>query len=190
MLAIRNFGHYWSKDLVHWGAPGSAGELPGYILENRQPRRIDFREQIAVYVLYGVNREVVYVGQAGIGNQRLFQRLKHHTRNHLRDRWTHFSWFGFRDVNDRGDLSSQQKPESRALGRNVDGLNEIEAVLLQLFEPGLNKQGPRWGAGTTEFLQYVPDDWEDDDEDITTLDDLWDRLEVVEKNLIKIKDRL
>jgi len=44
-------------------------------------------------------------------------------------------------------------------------LDEIEAVLIQLFEPRLNKQGPKWGDETVEYLQYVTSEWHDDEED-------------------------
>lgn len=164
MLAIRNYGHFWSRDLVDWGKPGrgAGGRLMGYVLSDRAPAITDFRDQIGVYVLFTSSREAIYVGQAGAGDQRLFVRLRQHTRDHLRDRWQYFSWFGLREVNQRLDLSEHQKPESRCLGTNKDALSEVEAVLLQLFEPRLNKQGPRWGDDTVEFLQYVPWEWEDD----------------------------
>jgi hypothetical protein len=161
MLAIRNYGHFWNRDYVDWGRRGAAGRMEGYVVQDRRPFIVDFRDQIGVYILFTSTREAVYVGQAGMGDHRLFIRLKQHTRDHLRDRWQNFSWFGMREVNQRGDLSEHQKPESRCLGTNRDALSEVEAVLLQLFEPRLNKQGPRWGEGTTEFLQYVPWEWDE-----------------------------
>jgi hypothetical protein len=166
MLAIRNFGHFWSRDLVDWGTPGwgGAGSVLGYRLVDLKPSVVDFRDQIAVYVLFTAEREVVYIGQTGAGNQRLFSRLRHHSRRELRDRWSNFSWFGLRAVNRNGTLSSQQQPDSRVKGSNQRALDEVESVLLQLFEPRLNKQGPRWGAKTTEFYQYVPWEWESDQE--------------------------
>ena len=137
MLAIRNFGHFWSRENVTWGkpGPGTAGELLGYQMIDRKPFVADFRNQIGIYVLFTAQREVLYVGQAGSGDQRLFSRLRHHTRNYLRDRWTNFSWFGLRSVNDSARLSEHQRPDSRCAGINSNALDEIEAVLLQLFEP-------------------------------------------------------
>jgi hypothetical protein len=69
MLAIRCFGHFWSKDVVSWGTRGSGGKgrLLGYYLEDREPFVVDFEDQIAVYALFGPNREPVYVGQTGSG---------------------------------------------------------------------------------------------------------------------------
>ena len=113
MLAIRNFGHYWSRDLVYWGKRGDSGDLFGFIMSNRQPFKVNFRDQIGIYILFDNDRRAVYVGQAGRGDQRLFVRLRQHTRDDLRDRWTNFSWFGFRDVNKTGELSNYQDPDSR-----------------------------------------------------------------------------
>jgi hypothetical protein len=162
MLAIRNFGHFWNRDLVDWGRQRVSGQLLGYRLVDRRPVVVDFREQIGIYVLFTAQREVVYVGQAGAGDRRLFLRLRDHTTNNLRDRWTNFSWFGLREVNSSNlQLSEHQRPDSKCSGSNSEALNEIEAILLQLFEPRLNKQGPRWGDETLEIFQYVKSEWED-----------------------------
>jgi len=155
-LAIRNYGHFWNQALVNWGNPGRnrGGNLLGYRTVNGQARVTDFREQIGIYVLYGENREVVYIGQTGSGRRRLFLRLRDHTRDHLRDRWSNFSWFGFRRVNNDSHMSNAQSSNSKIQANSVEALNEIESVLLQLFEPRLNKQGPRWREAE-EYLQYV-----------------------------------
>jgi hypothetical protein len=120
---------------------------------------VDFREQIGIYVLFNPSGQVIYVGQAGIGNKRLFGRLKDHEKDHLRDRWTHFSWFGLRDYNKKSKekikpLSTYHKPETAIRNKNrKDALHEIEAVLISVVEPSLNKQGPNW-TGAVEFLQH------------------------------------
>jgi hypothetical protein len=162
MLAIRNFGHFWSRDHVNWGSPswGKKANLLGYFTRNRQPYIVDFQEQIGIYVLFASSREVVYIGQTGSGKQRLGVRLRQHTQNDLRDRWKYFSWFGFRQANLNGNsLSNYQKPNSKSVGSNSDALDEIEAILIQLFEPRLNKQGPKWGSDTKKFFQYIPAEW-------------------------------
>ena len=159
MLAIKTFGHFWARDLVDWGTRGrgGAGRLQGYVLQDREPKVVDFGEQIGIYVLFTAQRDAVYIGQTGSGDQRLLRRLRQHSQGNLRDRWTNFSWFGFRSVNANGKLSDHQQPDSRCAGKHTDALDETESVLLQLFEPRLNKQGPRWGK-TREYLQYVA--WE------------------------------
>jgi len=154
--AVKNYGHYWNRDFIDWGGRGrgNAGTLIGYSKE-KKTKKCDFRNQIGVYILYDNDLKVVYIGQAGSGDDnRLFVRLKEHTCNHLRGRWKYFSWFGFRKVLGDGSLSDAQHPDSSVSARTKDFLDEIEAVLLQIMEPKLNKQGPRWGDAE-EYLQDV-----------------------------------
>jgi hypothetical protein len=178
-LAIRNFGHFWNRNPVNWGNPGRnrGGDLRGYRIVNRRPRVTDFREQIGLYVLYGENREVLYIGQTGSGDRRLFLRLRDHTKDHLRDRWGNFSWFGFRKVNADGNLSDAQRPDSSVQAQSSAALDETESVLLQLFEPRLNKQGAKWTT-TEEFLQYVPLEHENEQLSVTEkLDELSQQID-------------
>jgi hypothetical protein len=44
-----------------------------------------------------------------------------------------------------------------------DSLNELEAILIQVLEPRLNRRGPNW-IEAEEFLQYIPSPEDDDDE--------------------------
>lgn len=153
MFAITNYGHFWRRDRVNFGKKGSRGELWGYHGAIKNELFVDFRDQIGIYVLFSNTREVVYVGQAGSGTNRLLSRLRAHTRDHLRDRWEFFSWFGLRQHNKDGSLSNKQNPDSKFSGSNSDALDELEAVLIQLFEPRLNKQGSKW-KDTLEFRQW------------------------------------
>ena len=186
MLAIRCFGHFWSKELVNWGwrGQGGAGRLEGYKLVDRQPFIVDFKDQIAVYILFTSNREPIYVGQTGSGDQRLMLRLRQHSQGPMRDRWTHFSWLGLRDVNTtKPELSKQQTPESRYLGTNADALDEIESVLLQLFEPRLNKQGPRWGKDTEEYFQYVEQEFGESESKYPDIQELHSKLDAIQQQI-------
>jgi hypothetical protein len=154
MLAIENFGRLWRRDKVHWGAGNNKGHLNGVRKGNKKSKPVNFRSQIGIYILFNVNRETVYVGQAGIGNARLFGRLKRHRVDHLKDRWTHFSWFGLRGVNEGNQkLSNFHKPETKIRNRNrKDALHETEAVLMSVVEPPLNKRGPNW-QNSVEYIQ-------------------------------------
>lgn len=156
MLAIKNYGHYWSRDLIDWGnrGRGNQGSLKGARTAFAEQAHADFREQIGIYCLFGPNREVVYVGQTGARDQRLWYRLRQHSRGHLRDRWTNFSWFGFLSVDANGQLAAAQDPDQPIAGQYAAALNEIEAVLIQILEPRLNKQGPRWGRDQDETVEY------------------------------------
>ena len=85
---------------------------------------------------------MIYVGQPGSGNQRLFGRLKRHRRDALAGRWDHFSWFGLRRVKANGELSTEKL---KATATIATALNHMEAVLISAAEPSLNKQGGRYG---------------------------------------------
>jgi len=149
VIAIRNYGFLWERSGVFFGKPGVSGTLLG---SNDRVKKADFREQSGVYLLYDKNMRPVYVGQAGQGNARLFNRLKHHTDDHLWNRWEYVTWLGLCRVNATGSLSLADRPDRRLAGQVADALDEIEAVLIQVLEPLLNKQGPRWGDAE-EFFQ-------------------------------------
>jgi hypothetical protein len=147
---IKNYGLMWRRDRVFWGRGRNKGELLG----RRSGTRIDFHEQIGVYVLYDEARRPVYVGQAGQGNARLFRRLRAHRRDGLSDRWHYFSWFGLLTVNKSGRLSRWDKAAKRVSGTIKSTLNEIEGVLIAATEPAFNKQGARF-KGISRYRQVA-----------------------------------
>lgn len=157
-MLIKNYGLFWRLDEVDWGAGSRRGHLRGVWKGGKREGWTDFREQRGIYVLYDANFNMIYAGQAGSGIGYLFDRLKYHTRNHLADRWTRFSWFGTRDV--RFDKHSQLYvlDEDREFQPTLNEvLNQIEGVLIAAAEPKLNRQGPRWGDGTYQYLQVRRD---------------------------------
>lgn len=145
----------WERSAVAWsGVRGNAGHLRGMGpigVAKKDQIQADFREQIGVYVLYKGER-VVYVGQAGAGSNTLYTRLKNHLTDHLADRWDRFSWFGIRNVNKDGSLSKQQGELNRILKAD-DILDLIEGLMMNILEPPLNKQGPRW-KGVNQYYQH------------------------------------
>jgi hypothetical protein len=138
----------WKRDSVFWGHGAKRGVLQG----RRSGRVIDFREPIGVYVLYDETRRAIYVGQAGQGNARLFNRLRSHRRDNLAHRWQYFSWFGLLPVNKGGRLSGRDDPSKRVGGTLRSTLNEIEGVLIAATEPPFNKQGARF-RGISRYRQ-------------------------------------
>jgi hypothetical protein len=149
-MLIRNYGLYWNVDEVNWGKQGvgNDGTLEGVPAKKRSTKATNFREQAGVYVLYD-NLRPVYAGETGIGDQRLFRRLRAHRRGTLKNRWNTFSWFGIYAVN----------PKSRMLRMNVgihpeidDVLYHIEAVLIAAMEPPLNLQRGKFGEAE-HFVQ-------------------------------------
>ena len=151
MFAIRNYGLLWEKKYIHYGWQGKSGHLNG---SSRGFKPVDFREQSGVYVLYDKDMRPVYIGQAGKGTANLFNRLKQHEKDHLWNRWAYFSWFGLCKAKRNGTLSHSDNSERKISGNIGEALDDIEGVLIQVVEPLLNKQGPRW-KGVQQFYQIV-----------------------------------
>src|SRR5947209_6408937 len=147
---IKIYGLMWRRDSVFWGKGNRGGVLEG----RRSGKVINFREQIGVYVLYDEARRPMYVGQAGQGGARLFNRLRSHRRDGLAHRWHYFTWFGLLAVNKNGGLSGWDAPTKRVSGTMRSTLNEIEGVLIAASEPAFNKQGARF-RGISRYRQVV-----------------------------------
>jgi hypothetical protein len=155
-MLIKNYGLFWKRDWVFWGRGNNAGHLKGVLSKAVRDDPVDFRPQQGVYVLYDSSFRLVYVGQAGANDQqRLFDRLKQHTKDQLADRWAKFSWFGVRSVNNTGELRAEAAASHPLLG---DVLNHIEAILIASAEPAHNRQGGRFGDDVEQYLQYRDED--------------------------------
>lgn len=150
-MLIQNYGLFWRRSRIFWGRPRVRGHLKGVPAKETTATPVDFRDQAGVYVLYDDNFRLVYVGQAGAGNQYLFSRLKQHTKDSLADRWTRFSWFGIRWVKESGKLAAGAAQSSIQSGQI---LNHIEAILISSAEPPHNRQGGRFGDKVEQYLQY------------------------------------
>ncbi len=184
MFAINNYGLLWDRDYIHFGWSGNSGHLNGY---RRGVKKVDFREQSGVYVLYDKDFIPVYVGQAGRGNANLFSRLKQHRKDHLWNRWSYFSWFGLCKANKNGSLSRADDSDRKIGGTIASALNDIEGVLILAMEPKLNKQGPKF-KGVLKFNQVIDENVEETtlDEVIETQEDIESRLSKIEKLLDKM----
>jgi hypothetical protein len=154
-LLIQNYGLFWRGRDVFWGEPGKSGNLLGLRANSRSSEPIDFREQTGIYVLYA-DYHLLYVGQAGYGNKKLFDRLRAHRFDHLAERWNRFSWFGLRWVKATGKLSNDTANKHPTI---PEVLNHLEAVLISATEPALNRQGGRWGQAV-QYLQFEDPDME------------------------------
>ncbi|MEL6497154.1 MAG: hypothetical protein AAGJ54_13120 [Planctomycetota bacterium] len=146
---IKTVGLFWRRDGVNWGYQGKAGTLLGVRSEGVS-RQVDFREQTGVYVLYS-DYKIVYIGQAGSGNQKLFIRLRQHCKDDLAERWDRFSWFGLRAVNKSGKLANEA---AGVFGNRKLILDHIEAILIHACEPPLNRQGGKFGRQVSRYLQH------------------------------------
>lgn len=149
---IHNYGLFWQRKDVFWGRQKAKGSLKGKLANASSADPVDFRDQAGVYVLYDENFRVVYVGQAGAGNQYLFSRLKHHTNDALADRWTRFSWFGIRKVNKSKHGLAKRAVQKPIASTNI--LNHVEAILICTAEPPHNRQTGRFGEDVQQYRQY------------------------------------
>ena len=113
---------------------------------------INFRRQRGIYALYA-DYELVYLGQTGAGDQRLWGRLRAHKRDHLADRWNRFSWFGTQWVTTAGTLSADTGAKTESIAAT---LNILEAVSIAIAEPRLNLQRGKWGDAT-KYFQWSED---------------------------------
>ncbi|UPT53456.1 hypothetical protein [Synechococcus phage Ssp-JY39] len=159
-MIIMNYGLHWNRDEIHWGGRGrgNAGDLLGRLAIRVNSPEVDFRQQSGIYVLQD-RFNPVYIGQTGSGaGNRMFNRLKSHTQNHLAERWDRFSWFGIARV-ENGVLVPTDDHNVTTTVRHV--LDHVEGVLISITEPALNRQGARFG----EAEQYVQIGLDDDEED-------------------------
>ena len=149
---IRSYGLHWKTENVFWGRPGMGhpGKLLGAASRSLKAHPVNFRVQRGIYALYA-DYELVYVGQTGSGDDRLFKRLKSHRNDHLSERWNRFSWFGTQCVTKANLLST----DTASLQQTVEGaLNIMEAVAIAVSEPKLNLQRGRWSSAT-QYFQFV-----------------------------------
>ena len=177
---IKNYGFLWERKFLYRGKGGTSGHLKGYKQRGSANGKshADFREQIGVYVLYDRNQNIVYLGQAGNGNAKLFDRLKNHEDGRIQNRWEYFTWIGFRDVNADGGLSFQQRVDSVVSGfKYSDALDEIEGILIEVIEPKLNKQSGKL-KGATEYFQVQ-------DEHVIEVS-----MEKLHKKIVEVKEKL
>ena len=157
---VKTYGIFWEREKVDFGkkGPGNRGALKGHCDASKKTT-VEFREQRGIYILYEgptINlQRVVYVGQTGDGDKRLLSRLRDHTGDHLWNRWNRFSWLGFLGVNNAYTaIVHKDKSAIGAVPFNT-ALDQLEATLIDLLEPLLNKQGAQW-HGAIEYFQGDP----------------------------------
>lgn len=176
-MLIRSYGLFWRREWIFWGRGKVAGHLKGVPAESRTGDPADFREQQGIYCLYDDSFDLVYVGQAGANDQqRLFGRLRNHRIDQLSDRWTKFSWFGTRSVNNDGSLRVEAQAAHPTMAEVLD---HIEAILISVAEPPHNRQGGRFGDSARQYLQYRDIDNIGPDLD-TMVRDLWKKAQQTE----------
>lgn len=150
-IIVECFGRYWLKHKIDWSK--ATPDLLGQQTDNSSP--INFNEQIGIYILHQ-GHEVVYVGQAI--KQPIIKRLRQHTSDQTRGRWDRFSWFGFYPVDEKTGKLKRKNQVAITTEKLAD---TIEAILIECFEPGLNKKtGNNWGDENDQYFQSEDEDFE------------------------------
>lgn len=140
-LTVKAYGLYWDRRLVDW----SQSQLWGQQTADSKP--VNFADQDGIYTLHK-GSEIVYVGQTLTHRTKsgLYHRLNyHHKEARKADRWDAFSWYGFKPVDDNGDLLPVPMQ-----GSVNDVINTIEAMFIEALMPRLNMQG---GPGSRELRE-------------------------------------
>jgi hypothetical protein len=153
-MLISNYGLFWQRKYVNFGYGGNKGTLLGN-MSQKKSFLVDFREQIGIYVLCDKDFIPMYVGQAGNGHATLFTRLKHHTTDHLCNRWEYFTWFGLRRVKANRRLAAYDSIEKTSKAQGGSILDESEDNLTAPRELKFNKQGPKIKDAAEEYHQAV-----------------------------------
>ena len=165
-MLIRAYGLHWKKEDVFWGKQKNPGRLLGRAQKKKAD--VDFRDQRGIYALYDDRYNLVYVGQAGKATSEtpkpkmLFDRLRNHRSDNLAERWTIFSWFGTRGVQDDNSLIALQDEINKLLPQTA--LDHMEGLILATADPPKNLRGPNFGDAV-EYEQTrdpkLPKTWEE-----------------------------
>ncbi|MCB9779934.1 MAG: hypothetical protein H6742_15325 [Alphaproteobacteria bacterium] len=186
MSFIKCYGMFWERSRL--GELEDDGPSLRAYRRNSDQEPIDVGGQAGIYVLYDGDNisslDVVYVGQAGRGSSDLLTRLTNHFDDRFWNRWTRFSWFGLYPVVDR-QVQPLDVLEAPSVERAMD---HLEAVLISLFEPPLNRQGGRWGADAVELYQWNPA-WDSDEAEVE-LEDIDHEVRSLSKRVKKLSKRV
>jgi hypothetical protein len=138
---ITCYGIRWRREFASFGSrgPGNAGSLKGYRLDDKNKNSVNMWSQTGVYALYD-GPELVYIGRAVDGSHSLGTRLRqHHSNARKADRWTAFSWLGFRSVNGNGQLQAERLPKRQISARDTAVI--MDGIIIEFLNPRLNNRG-------------------------------------------------
>ncbi len=137
---IGALGMFWERDQILWEKPRLLG------LQQIGANTVDFSEEVGIYLLHD-SQGVVYVGRAT--DQSILKRLKQHTYDRHKGRWSRFSWFGAYPVREDGTLDKRHEVNFGIQAIMIT----LEAVLIEAVEPRQNRRRGD-GLDKSEFLQF------------------------------------
>lgn len=156
-MLIHNYGLFWRRSVISADGPWPrSGELLGVGVRQKRRGKVDFSRQRGIYALYDDNFRLIYVGQAGKGERRLYNRLRSHSLNNLAERWTRFSWFGVVPVEEdpvTGALALHENFKAERAPEIKEVLDHLEAILIMAGEPIRNSKGGIFGKGVVHYRQ-------------------------------------
>jgi hypothetical protein len=135
-MLIKTYGEHWRKDLVNWSR---GGRLEGF--GRNQSHKANFWKMKGVYALYDDDYKLVYVGQSY--EQGLGRRLKQHTRDESRGRWSTFSWYGVMDIvnpRDKHGWYSLGMPNQSERASTKSVVESFETLVIRIADPDLNRR--------------------------------------------------
>lgn len=158
------YGYRWKRNAVNWelnrgrrarGA-GNPKQLLGKRLDAKKSdaTEVDFATQVGLYLLHKGD-QTVYVGRvqrAKNEKRGLYDRLREHTKDKLKDDWDEFSWFGFNAVGKDGKVSPKHYIPS--LIGNEDNLLQIITTIEAVIINGTRPRGNNRRGDLTRNLQY------------------------------------
>lgn len=141
-MRVTSYGLFWREDEIDWH-PGAGYKdsfrLLGRIGANRGSIRMaDFRHQQGIYILYD-DYGPTYVGLTR--GQGLGKRIKDHKADRHKDKWSRFSWFGFRPIlatKSRTGLIQLGEPQTDVSEDTHTTIGDLEALLIQVIGPKAN----------------------------------------------------
>lgn len=148
-FVIPCYGVRWDRELICWDK--TTGSLFGRAYDDRD--KVDFADQVGVYILYDMIN-LIYVGRtASEKNKGLYSRLKSHSTNERRaDRWTHFSWFGLRVVDEENNKLAERRRDLNS----DDETMLMETLLIETHSPPYNdKSGDNLGIKYEQVIDPV-----------------------------------
>lgn len=132
-VRVGAFGLYWERKKIGWKTKKILGR------QGKGSQEVNFANQQGVYLLHN-RQSVAYVGRTTTGS--LYQRLSVHNKDRKSMRWDSFSWFGFRDVKDNGELNPMPDQVD-----STDLISILETVLIEALEPPVNgRRGDSLGS--------------------------------------------
>ena len=162
---IHAYGTFWDRDRVDWSPGSGSGRFR--VLGRRNKRKpqlqvCDIRDQRGIYVLHD-DHGAYYVGLAtdrGIGI-----RLRDHTKDHHKNEWTRFSWYGFRVVLTGTNTDGTQKLRTLAQGgaaKPRQTIGDLEALLIEVT--GTHRAGNRQRATFSTAAKWEQIDFLESDQ--------------------------